>query len=317
MDKMQKGYDVGIPALRYNDMKDWNQDHWFELPVRNSNLFTALTLQGVPELLPGRLFTTRMPRNLVSEAQEGKDFAAKAKANNLHTVLILTEPKEYEEYAGTNLEKFYASLGLQLINRPIVDFHVPNNAEMVANILDVTRLLGEGKNVLVHCAGGSGRTGLVVCGVLRQCGVSDPIVWARQVKSSYVENNQQEEFVFALPASLDDAQAKRNPQFAQAVACEVLVNHALAGTDMAKLSTDMKQEQQAAYKATFDLLDQNKNGSIDMHEVLATLKKLGVEDFALEAIKRKPTLKIDLQTFFRLMVTAPRVTRTDLFDERH
>jgi hypothetical protein len=316
LDARQKGYDVDVPAVRYNECKDWNPDHWFELPIRNANLFATLTLQGVPELLPGRLFTTRMPRKLTTEPGEAKDFEDKCKANNLHTVLILTEPKEYAEYAGTNLEAFYTGIGLKLINRPIVDFSVPNNKEMVDNILDVTRLLSEGKNVLVHCAGGSGRTGLVVTGVIRQCGVADPIVWARQVKTSYVETNQQEEFVFALPVALDEALAKKNPQFAQAVACEMLVNHAIAGTDLSKLATlEMKQEQQACYKATFDLLDKDKSGTIDLHEVLATLKKLGVEDFALEAIKRKPSWKIDLPTFFRLMVTAPAVKRSDLFDE--
>jgi protein tyrosine/serine phosphatase len=316
MDAMQKAFDVDIPAVRYNECKDWNPDHWFELPIRNSNLFTTLTLQGVADLLPGRLYTTRMPRKLTTEPAEAKDFEDKAKALKLHTVLILTEPKEYADYAGTNLEAFYTGIGLQFINRPIVDFSVPNNKEMVDNILDVTRLLSEGKNVLIHCAGGSGRTGLVVAGVLRQCGIADPIVWARQVKSTYVETNQQEEFVFALPVALDEALAKKNPQFAQAVACEMLVNHAIAGTDLSKLATvEMKQELQDVYKATFDLLDKDKSGFIDMHEVLAPLKKLGVEDFALEAIKRKPAQKIDLKTFFRLMVTPPKVVRSDLFDE--
>lgn len=47
----------------------------------------------------------------------------------LATVLILTETKEYEEYAGANLEEFYSGLGLEIIHRPIIDFSLPEQAD--------------------------------------------------------------------------------------------------------------------------------------------------------------------------------------------
>jgi len=206
---------------------------------------------------------------------------------------------------------------LNIINRPIVDLHLPNNAAMVANILDVTRLLHEGTNVLVHCAGGNGRTGLVIAGVLRQCGIPDPIVWARQVKSTYVETPEQEAFVFALPMAFDVNMAKKNPQFAEAVVCETLVLHVMAGTDVAKLpKLEMKAEQQVVYKVTFELFDKAKSGVIDIHEVRHELKRLGVQDDALGAMQGKKTYKIDLETFYRLMMVPPQVPRTELFASR-
>jgi len=166
----------------------------------------------------------------------------------------------------------------------------------------------------VHCAGGNGRTGIVIAGVLRQCGIPDPIVWARQIKSTYVETPGQEQFVFALPMAFDVGMAKRNPQFAEAVVCETLVLHVMCGTDMARLpALVMTVEQQTVYKVTFDLFDKNKAGIIDIHEVRHELKRLGVHDAALEVLHGRGSYKLDLESFYRLMTVPPQVARTELF----
>ena len=47
-------------------------------------------LDGVPELLPGRLFTTRMPRDIAKSSQSAERFTKKKKDFNLHTALVLT-----------------------------------------------------------------------------------------------------------------------------------------------------------------------------------------------------------------------------------
>lgn len=74
--------------------------------------------------------------------------------NQLHTVLVLTESEEYVKYAGADLEAFYRSLGLEVIHRPIIDFSLPEKTDLIQDIKDITWRLSEGKNVLVHCAGG-------------------------------------------------------------------------------------------------------------------------------------------------------------------
>ena len=48
--------------------------------------------------------------------------------HKLHTVLILAETKEYEKFAGKDLEEFYRSLGLEVLHHPIADFSVPEQA---------------------------------------------------------------------------------------------------------------------------------------------------------------------------------------------
>lgn len=75
-------------------------------------------------------------------------------ANQLNTVMVLTETDEYQKYAGGNLEEFYTSLGLEVIHRPIVDFSLPDQSDLIQDIKDITWRLCEGRNCLVHCAGG-------------------------------------------------------------------------------------------------------------------------------------------------------------------
>ena len=55
----------------------------YEINLTNAVLFANLTLDGLPQLAPGRLFTTRMPRNIVEDPSERADFVEKCKVNDL------------------------------------------------------------------------------------------------------------------------------------------------------------------------------------------------------------------------------------------
>lgn len=117
-----------------NEQVGLDPDYWFEINLTNCQLFSNLSLDGIDELLSGRLFSTRMPRDLKTNPETGEKFRQKAIKNNLNTVLILTEKKEYAKYAGADLEEFYRSIGLEIISRPIPDFCVPNQPDMIDNI---------------------------------------------------------------------------------------------------------------------------------------------------------------------------------------
>merc|ERR1719410_1714348 len=74
-----------------NEKARLDPDHWYENNLTNASLFANLTLDGLPQLVPGRLFTTRMPRDIVKDPQERKDFVHKCKVNNLRVICPLTE----------------------------------------------------------------------------------------------------------------------------------------------------------------------------------------------------------------------------------
>ena len=58
------------------------------------------------------------------------------------------------------LEFYREECGLICYNRSIPDFQIPTTGDLVQNIADLTYHLSQGRNCLVHCAGGTGRTGM-------------------------------------------------------------------------------------------------------------------------------------------------------------
>jgi hypothetical protein len=218
-----------LTALSIEELKPVNErmkfdpDYWYELNTANAVLFSNLSLNGIEELLPGRLFTTRMPRDLITHPENAEAFETKVKQYSLHAAMVLTEPQEYHKYAGSDLETFYESLGIQFMSRPIPDFNIPQEEALIQNIKDITFYLAEGRNVLVHCAGGSGRTGMIIASVFRNLGIHDPIAWIRRVKSVYVETQAQEDFVNTMPLGIDNRICQHHPILAKAIAAQHLL----------------------------------------------------------------------------------------------
>lgn len=91
------------------------------------------------------------------------------------------------------------------------------------NIADMTFHLSQGRNCLVHCAGGSGRTGMVIAAVVKNLGLYDPVARIRRVKSTYVETFDQETFLQTMPKVIDSRIANDSPILAKAIAAEHLL----------------------------------------------------------------------------------------------
>jgi len=269
-----------------NEKARLDPDHWYENNLTNALLFANLTLDGMEQLVPGRLFTTRMPRNIVEDLGERDDFIDKCTVNNLRVVLVLTEPHEFEEYAGEpDLLKFYREeCGLVVYNRAVPDFQIPTSGDLVDNILDLTYHLAKGRNCLVHCAGGSGRTGMVIAAIVKNLGVYDPIARIRRVKSTYVETEAQELFLKHLPMAIDSRIVREKPLLAKAIAAERLLQVFVTHGDKIKeqeLERDCETmdttKLKTAYLKTFDMLDQDQSGTLDKQEVTEWLHMCGSE----------------------------------------
>merc|ERR1719495_1396361 len=269
-----------------NEKQRLDPDHWYEINLTNAVLFANLTLDGLPQLVPGRLFTTRMPRNIVEDPSERKDFVEKCKLNDLRVICVLTEPEEFEKYSGIdNLLDFYREeCGLITYNRSIPDFQIPVAGDLINNIIDLTYHLSQGRNCLVHCAGGTGRTGMVIAAVVKNLGFYDPISRIRRVKSTYVETHDQELFLQNLPIAMDARILRNASMLAKAIAAEKLIQvfhtHGgkIEGSDIAKdivatVAEDGEGSEAAAeklreaYRKTFDLLDSDKSGTLERDEL--------------------------------------------------
>ena len=78
-----------------NEKQRLDPDHWYEINLTNAMLFANLTLDGLPQLVPGRLFSTRMPRNIVKDPNERLDFIKKCRKNDLRVREFLILIKNY------------------------------------------------------------------------------------------------------------------------------------------------------------------------------------------------------------------------------
>ena len=273
-----------------NEKDRMDPDHWYENNLTNASLFANLTLDGLPQLVPGRLFTTRMPRDIVEDPGERRDFVYKCKVNQLKVICVLTEPEEFKKYSGMDglLEFYREECGLIVYNRSIPDFQIPTSGDLVNNILDLTYHLSKGRNCLVHCAGGTGRTGMVIAAVVQNLGVYDPVARIRRVKSTYVETYDQELFLKNMPKAIDSRIVRECSSLAKAIAAEHLIQVFFThGTKMEKAETKTdvvesvdgraKDSLREAYLQTFDLVDQDGSGTVDKEEVTAWMKMCGAE----------------------------------------
>ena len=286
-----------------NERLRLDPDHWYENNLTNSSLFANLApekIEGMEQLVPGRLFTTRMPRDIVNDLGERNDFIDKCKKNDLKVAFVLTEPHEFEKYSGTGglIEYYNKECGLTVYNRSIPDFKIPTEGDLVDNILDLTYHLSQGRNCLIHCAGGTGRTGMVLAAVIQNFGVYDVIARIRKVKSTYVETMDQELFLKNMPKAIDKRIVKEKPMLACAIAAEHLIQlfhthksalgkaqsaedkeAVLANTTDALDELDLNDEDglREAYGQTFDLIDQDSSGTLDKGEIVDWFEMCGAE----------------------------------------
>jgi protein-tyrosine phosphatase len=129
-----------------------------------------------------------------------EDFRS-IKSQGISKIYCLQEEGELTWLAKgeTSLERkeLLKDMGIEFIHSPIADFSVPDEdqaRELVEMILsDVT----SGKNVLIHCMGGLGRTGTVAACTLVRFG-SKPdiaIMTVRTVRPGTLETDSQVDFV--------------------------------------------------------------------------------------------------------------------------
>ncbi|MCA6214788.1 protein tyrosine phosphatase [Thermococcus bergensis] len=117
-------------------------------------------------------------------------------AEEFDAVVVLTY--EYELYY--DLEEL-TKRGVEVLHAPIEDFTAPSLEELLEIVEWIEERARKGKKVLVHCLGGSGRSGTVVTAYLMYAHglpLRDALAKVRSLKPSAVETEEQMEVLKEL-----------------------------------------------------------------------------------------------------------------------
>ncbi len=128
----------------------------------------------------------------------GADLDAVA-ARGARTIVTLLEQHELAHLAITRLGEEVQRRGMEWLHLPIPDVSTPG-PEFEARWPEVSRhlrsRLDEGENILIHCRGGVGRSGMVAARLLAESGVDaeEAIARVRAVRPGAIETWEQEQW---------------------------------------------------------------------------------------------------------------------------
>ncbi len=118
---------------------------------------------------PGKLAMAARPRG----GDWLQDDLSGWKRAGVDTVLSLLTPEEEKDLNLREEASEAKKLGMEFTSFPIPDLQVPRSEARLGEVLEqFTRTLSDGKNVVVHCRQGIGRSGLVAVCLLVRKGMS-------------------------------------------------------------------------------------------------------------------------------------------------
>jgi protein-tyrosine phosphatase len=116
--------------------------------------------------------------------------------------------KKFEDFLRNNNIKYIINLteesiqiklkNITILNFPIEDGNVPDIYQYIKFIDSIDKII-KNNNILVHCIGGKGRTGLIVAGLaikrFPNNYVSDILTKLRTIRKGLIESKEQFEFL--------------------------------------------------------------------------------------------------------------------------
>ena len=129
-----------------------------------------------PNFVSGMVAFPRMP--LYYEVEDiAKEFQAVVA---LHNVLYY-EPEELKKR------------GVEFLHAPIPDFSAPSLEQLIEIVRWINQRARKGKKVLIHCLGGSGRSGTIAAAYLMTQGLnlSEALTKVHSLKPTAVETEEQ------------------------------------------------------------------------------------------------------------------------------
>lgn len=127
-------------------------------------------------------------------------------------VVTLIETQEFEFLEVMHLGESVQKFGMRWTHLPIHEMDAPDTCfeeDWVSAGPEIDRRIHSGENVLIHCRGGLGRSGLVAAMILieRGCTPNDAIHRIREVRPGAIQTAVQEQYIFRF----GQERSKRGP----------------------------------------------------------------------------------------------------------
>jgi protein-tyrosine phosphatase len=175
-------------------MKESTQRHAREGTAHGGE---KMPLTELPFRLPGRIFRSPMPYG--GYDPEGKIFP-EFKEKNISVIVLLSDDEECLRKTGRDLRTLYKNEGFDVIYLPIPDFDVVSLRDLKQAVLETIGQARAGRNIVVHCYAGIGRTGLFAALLAREIlGISGAasIEWVRSYLPGAVETQDQRDIILS------------------------------------------------------------------------------------------------------------------------
>lgn len=116
-----------------------------------------MSLTVYPLNLRGQVYGGPMPFGLYDP---GGTLLQELKAADISAIVLLAEIEECKEKTGRDLLALYREEGLTVFSLPTPNYGTPSNGQLADVLKQAKGRASDGRNVLIHCSAGLGRTAL-------------------------------------------------------------------------------------------------------------------------------------------------------------
>lgn len=152
-------------------------------------------LIAFPFPLAGKIFRSEMPFSRYDPTGKLLDDYQQAE---ISLVVLLAEEEEIQRVAGRDLKAIYAHHGIEVLHLPIRDYEAPDADQLAQALEKILEWVRMGRNLVIHCYAGMGRTGLVAaCLAKRVLNLSgeEAVRWVRKTIPGAIESIEQLAFI--------------------------------------------------------------------------------------------------------------------------